>query len=85
MYSKFQGLSCQETQLSTPRIMNAKVVFLMLLCGTTLVLLLSTAAYAQYIRTDLLSNQPGVAPTTDQQGSTKLKAASWIDSLLKVL
>ena len=29
------------------------------------ILLFSTAAFAQYVRTDLVSNQPGVAPNTD--------------------
>ncbi len=46
--------------------MNGKTKSLMPLIATALVLLLSTTASAQYIRADLVSNQPGVAPTTDQ-------------------
>jgi uncharacterized protein (TIGR03118 family) len=49
------------------RIMNRKTLSLTFLIATVLVLLPSTTAFAQYVQTDLVSNQPGVAPGTDQQ------------------
>ena len=40
--------------------MKFRILTLLLLTALTI-----TTASAQYIRTDLVSNQPGVAPTTD--------------------
>src|SRR5580765_3392827 len=43
------------------------MMHLRILTGTVLTALIVSTASAQYKRTDLASNQPGVAPTTDQR------------------
>jgi uncharacterized protein (TIGR03118 family) len=47
--------------------MKVVMTILKLFTFPVLVALLPSLAFAQYARTDLVSNQPGVAPTTDEQ------------------